>query len=154
MKHFDFTPLFRSSIGFDRLVYVFNKLVEKDLSSAYPPYNVERFGKTKYVITMAVAGFSAQDIEIIVENRVLSIHGKLHKQSQPIEYLHRGIAGRSFQKFFQLADYIKVIDAYLENGLLQITLEGEEPEKLKPKKIKICKSLTQHFLSHELDAST
>jgi molecular chaperone IbpA len=137
MKHFDFTPLFRSSIGFDRLAFVLDKLVEKDVASTYPPYNVERFGKNKYVITMAVAGFSVEDLEIIVENRVLSIYGEANKQKQTVEYIHRGIAGRSFQKFFQLADYIKVTDACLENGLLQITLEGEESEPVKPKKIKI-----------------
>lgn len=140
MKHFDFTPLFRSSIGFDRLVYVINQLVEKDVSNTYPPYNVERFNKSKYVITMAIAGFSVDDLEIIVENRVLGIFGKIQKPTQPIEYLHHGVAGRSFQKFFQLADYIRVTDACLENGLLQITLEGEEPEIMKAKKIKITKS--------------
>lgn len=137
MKHFDFTPLFRSSIGFDRLIYVINQWVEKDVSSAYPPYNVERFNKNKYVITMAVAGFALEDLEIIVENHVLGIYGKIQKLKQPVEYLHQGIAGRSFQKFFQLADYVKVTNASLEDGLLRITLEGEESELLKPKKIQI-----------------
>jgi molecular chaperone IbpA len=149
MKHFDFTPLFRLSIGFDRLVYVINRLVEKDLSSTYPPYNIERFNMNKYVITMAVAGFSTDDLEIIVEERVLGIYGKIQKPTQPLEYLHHGIAGRSFQKFFQLADYIKVTDACLEDGLLQVTLEGEAPEVPKAIKIKIIeKKEEQKLIKH------
>jgi len=139
MKPYDFAPLFRSTIGFDRVFYVLDSLTQKEPSSFYPPYNIERFGGSAYCITIAVSGFRAEDLEIILDNQMLCVQGQLTRQPETFEYLHHGISSHPFQKFFQLADYIKIIDAQLQNGLLKIYLEGEKPDKLKPIKIEIGK---------------
>ena len=136
MANFDFSPLFRSTIGFDRL----SRLMESALSnedSGYPPYNIEKTGNDSYRITMAVAGFAADDVTITVQENALVVTGKQKGNGDAQRYLHRGIAGRSFERRFQLADFIKVTGAALENGLLHVELAREVPEAMKPRTIKV-----------------
>jgi molecular chaperone IbpA len=128
MRTFDFSPLFRSSVGFDRLAQLMD--AARDDVPSYPPYNIERTGEDTYRITMAVAGFAENDIEITAQENALTVVGK---QS----LLYRGIAGRPFQRRFELAEYIRVTGASLENGLLHIELVREVPEAVKPRTIKI-----------------
>jgi molecular chaperone IbpA len=135
MNTFDLSPLFRSSIGFDRLT----RLLESSLTSdvAYPPYNIEKRGEHAYRITMAVAGFSQKDIDIVSQDNVLTIRGKASGEQESAQYLYRGIAGRAFERRFQLADHVEVEGARLENGLLHVDLVRRIPEALKPRKIEI-----------------
>ena len=136
MANFDFSPLFRSTIGFDRL----SRLMESALSyedTGYPPYNIEKTGNDSYRITMAVAGFAADDVTITVQENALVVTGKQKGNGDAQRYLHRGIAGRSFERRFQLADFIKVTGAALENGLLHVELAREVPEAMKPRTIKV-----------------
>jgi molecular chaperone IbpA len=136
MTQFDFSPLFRSTIGFDRL----SRLVESALNvedSGYPPYNIEKTGNDAYRITMAVAGFGADDVTITVQENALIVSGKQKANGDAQRYLHRGIAGRTFERRFQLADFIKVTGAALENGLLHVELVREVPEAMKPRTIKV-----------------
>jgi len=136
MANFDFSPLFRSTIGFDRL----SRLMESALSyedTGYPPYNIEKTGNDAYRITMAVAGFAADDVTITVQENALVVTGKQKANGDAQRYLHRGIAGRSFERRFQLADFIKVTGAALENGLLHVELAREVPEAMKPRTIKV-----------------
>ena len=137
MVNLDFTPLYRSTIGFDRvptLLQAAAKLDGSDLS--YPPYNIEKTGEDDYLIVLAVSGFGKDDIEISREQNRLTVRGKAAERKDA-EYLYRGIAGRSFERRFDLADFIEVQGATLENGLLTIELKRELPEKLKPRKIEI-----------------
>ena len=137
MRHFDLTPLYRSTIGFDRLGSLLDTLgaFEGDTPS-YPPYNIERVGENEYRISMAVAGFGENDLAIEVKENTLSIRGE--KQAEvDTTYLHRGIAGRSFERRFQLADHVVVKGASLENGLLHVDLVRELPEAMKPRTIPI-----------------
>ena len=135
---FDLSPLFHTAIGFDRV----NQLLESALSAdqsalSYPPYNIERTGENAYRIVMAVAGFGEEDLDITVKENQLVVSGKLKDEGDQGRYLHRGIAGRAFERRFQLADYIRVDGARLVNGLLQVDLVREIPEALKPRTIKI-----------------
>jgi len=138
MRHFDLTPLYRSTIGFDRLGSLFDTLgaLEGDTPS-YPPYNIERVGENEYRISMAVAGFSENDLAIEVKENTLSIRGEKQIETEETTYLHRGIAARSFERRFQLADYVLVKGANLENGLLHVDLVRELPEAMKPRTIPI-----------------
>ena len=136
MTTYDFSPLFRSTIGFDRL----SRMMESALThedSGYPPYNIEKTGNDAYRITMAVAGFGADDVTITVQENALVVSGKQKGNGDAQRYLHRGIAGRSFERRFQLADFIKVTGASLENGLLHVELAREVPEAMKPRTIKV-----------------
>jgi molecular chaperone IbpA len=136
MRTYDLTPLFRSTIGFDRL----GRLLESSLAAdpvAYPPYNIEKLGENAYRIVMAVAGFGADDIDIVVQDNALTIRGKAQPEPETAQYLHRGIAGRAFERHFQLADHVEVDGALLENGLLNVELVRRIPEQLKPRKIEI-----------------
>jgi molecular chaperone IbpA len=135
MRTFDFSPLFRSSVGFDRLAQLMDSA--RDDVPTYPPYNIERTGEDQYRITMAVAGFAENDIEITAQENGLSVVGKQPKDEAPKSLLYRGIAGRPFQRRFELAEYIRVTGASLENGLLHIELVREVPEAVKPRTIKI-----------------
>jgi molecular chaperone IbpA len=138
MRDFDLSPLFRSSVGFDRLDKLFEAAfrdASRDVS--YPPYNIARTGENAYRITMAVAGFGEGDLDISVHENVLSIRGQIRDQEKDVAYLHRGIAQRAFEHRFQLADHVKVVDASLERGLLNLRLERVVPETLKPRKITI-----------------
>jgi molecular chaperone IbpA len=139
MRSFDLTPLFRSTVGFDHLSRMLDAAARLDEAAlSYPPYNIEKMGEDKYRITMAVAGFGESDIDIVVQEHMLLVTGKAHKdEGSPTQYLHRGIAGRSFERRFELAEYIRVDGAALVNGLLHIDLAREVPEAMKPRTIKI-----------------
>lgn len=138
MRAFDLTPLLRSSVGFDRFNRAFevaNRVDDAQLS--YPPYNIEKLGDDGYHITMAVAGFTESDIDITITEETLVIAGKQEAEEDDVTFLHRGIARRSFERRFQLADSIKVTGARLENGLLHVDLVREVPEHKKPRQIPI-----------------
>jgi molecular chaperone IbpA len=138
MSAFDFSPLFRSTIGFDRLMRLADAATRVDsAANAYPPYNIEKTGEDSYRLTMAVAGFGADDIEIVVQENALLVSSKTRKEEENGRYLHRGIARRAFERRFQLADHIKVVGASLDNGLLHVELVREVPEAMKPRTIQI-----------------
>ena len=137
MTSFDFTPLYRTSVGFDRLASMMSSANRQDQGNSYPPYNIRTMGENHYQITMAIAGFSEDDLDITTEHNHLVVTGKRAEEEEKGEYLHRGIATRSFERRFNLADHVKVVAASLENGLLHIELEREIPEAMKPRKIKI-----------------
>ena len=141
MRSYDLTPLFRSSIGFDRLMRLMDTSLRSDesSSSSYPPYNIEKLNDETYRLTMAVAGFKEDALMITVHDNVLVVAGKASMDDDNVQYLYRGIAGRAFERQFQLADFIKVGEAALENGLLRITLHREIPEAMKPRTIEISK---------------
>ena len=138
MRHFDLTPLYRSTIGFDRIGSLLDTLnaFESDTPS-YPPYNIERVSENAYRISMAVAGFGEGDLDIEVKENTLTIRGDKRAEQENSTFLHRGIAARSFERRFQLADYVTVKGATLENGLLHVDLERELPEAMKPRTIEI-----------------
>lgn len=137
MNTFDLSPLYRSAIGFDRLAEMLMNTQRGD--NGYPPYNIEAWGDDRYRITMAVAGFSDKDLEIVVEQNTLRVTGSRpeNEGDEQREVLYRGIANRAFERRFQLADHVKVVSARLENGLLHIDLKRELPEQMKPRKIEI-----------------
>jgi len=140
MDRFDFSPLFRSTIGFDRLARLVDSANRFDTASpTYPPYNIETTGEDSYRLTMAVAGFSRGEIDITVEKNSLVISGKAQKEDEETQgrYLHRGIARRAFERRFSLADHIKVSGASMDNGLLHVDLVREVPEEAKPRQIAI-----------------
>ncbi len=138
MDGFDFAPLFRSSIGFDRLTRLIDAAGQIDNGTlSYPPYNIEATGENAYRLTMAVAGFAADDLDVTAKEGVLLVSGKARKDEDSARYLHRGIARRAFERRFQLADHIRVAGASLDNGLLHVDLVREVPEALKPRKIAI-----------------
>jgi molecular chaperone IbpA len=137
MRTFDFAPLYRSAIGFDRLAQLFDDAQRGEAQASYPPYNIELVGEDKYQITMAVAGFDRSEIEIETERDTLKIAGRKQREETARNFLHRGIASRNFEHSFQLADHVRVMGAQLDNGLLNIKLAREIPEALKPRKIAI-----------------
>ncbi len=139
-NNFDFSPLLRSSIGFEninRLIDIATRAAEGD--NSFPPYNIEKVGTDAYRITMAVAGFTRAELDLTVQENTLVVTGKAADEAQPAErsFLHRGIAKRAFERRFQLADVIKVTGASYENGLLNIDLVREVPEHKKPRKVEI-----------------
>lgn len=139
MTTFDLTPLYRSAIGFDRLADMLSNASRVD-SNGFPPYNIESLGEDRYRITMAVAGFSDDDLDIVTEQNTLTVSGGKSEDERAEgdhQYLYRGIATRSFERRFQLADHVRVTGAALENGLLHIELARELPEKMKPRRIEI-----------------
>lgn len=139
MRTFDFSPLYRSTIGFDHLSSLLDSVSQREQSQpSYPPYNIELIDKDHYRITMAIAGFVEEEIEIQSERQTLTVKGKKPQTDEKDRnYLHQGIAGRDFERVFQLADHVKVIGASLENGLLNVNLEREIPEAMKPRKIAV-----------------
>jgi molecular chaperone IbpA len=137
MDGFDFTPLFRSTIGFDRLFRLADDATRFDGGLSYPPYNIEATGENAYRLTMAVAGFAPDELEVTVKENVLLVSGKSKKDAAETAYLHRGIARRAFERRFQLAEHIRVTGASLDNGLLSVDLVREVPEEKKPRKIEI-----------------
>jgi molecular chaperone IbpA len=138
MPDLDFSPLFRSTIGFDRLMRVADAATRVDAASlSYPPYNIETTGENAYRLTMAVAGFSPEELDIAVKESDLTVSGKAKNGEDKGRYLHRGIARRAFERHFQLADHIKVVGASLANGMLHIDLVRDVPETAKPRKIAI-----------------
>ncbi len=139
MRNVDLSPLYRSFIGFDHLASLLDSANRAEKSNGYPPYNIESVSEEKYRITMAIAGFSENELEIQSEQNTLVVKGIKAEQKEQKKYLYQGIAERNFERRFQLGDYIKVIGAEMENGLLHIELEREIPEALKPRKIEIGK---------------
>lgn len=137
MRHFDFAPLYRSTIGFDRLAQLFDNAAGVDVEGGYPPYNIERVAETEYRITMAVAGFAEDEINIEVKDTSLLVKGEKKAEDGERQYLHRGIAGRSFERRFQLADFVEVKGANLKDGLLSVDLQRNLPERMKPRTIAI-----------------
>jgi len=133
---FDLTPLYRSTVGFDHLAQLLGDLAQSDAPN-WPPYNIERLGENEYRITMAVAGFTPDDLRIEMKENTLTVSGSKPEKMAEGELLHQGIAARSFERRFQLADYVEVEKAELENGLLHIWLKRELPEAMKPKAIPI-----------------
>ncbi|QMV12814.1 Hsp20 family protein [Vibrio spartinae] len=136
MRTVDFTPLYRNAIGFDRLFNLMETANAKNGSSGYPPYNIEQKDENQYRITMAVAGFAEQDLEITQQENTLIVQGERQPEDEK-KYIYQGIAERNFERKFQLADYVKVVGATMENGLLHVDLEREIPEAMQPRKIAI-----------------
>jgi molecular chaperone IbpA len=141
MTHFDFSPLFRSSVGFDRMMrLVETSMQQTEAANGYPPYNIEKTAEDHYRITVAVAGFGEDDLALEVNQNVLTIEGRKKEDDGEAAYLYRGIAGRSFKRQFQLADHVKVDEARLDNGLLVVDLVREVPEAMKPRRIAVSTS--------------
>ncbi len=140
MTRYDLSPLFRSTVGFDRLARLVDSATRlDDAAVTYPPYNIEKTGEDAYRVTMAVAGFTSDELDIVLHENALTVSGK-GKENEQGEFLHRGIARRAFERRFQLADHIKIAGATLANGLLDIELVRQVPEQLKPRKIEIVSS--------------
>ncbi len=138
MRAFDLTPLYKSTVGFDHLASLLDTMAGGELNgSTYPPYNIERMGDNEYRISMAVAGFSEDDLNIVVKENTLTITGEKEEVTGERDFLHQGIAARSFERRFELADHVQVIGASMENGLLHVDLERKIPEAMKPRSIAI-----------------
>jgi molecular chaperone IbpA len=136
MRTVDFTPLYRNAIGFDRLLNMMETSSAKNSAAGYPPYNIEQQGENRYRITMAVAGFADEQLDITQKENMLIVRGE-SKAEEEKTYVYQGIAERDFERKFQLADYVKVVGATLKNGLLHVDLEREIPEAMQPRKIAI-----------------
>ena len=139
MRHVDFAPLYRSTVGFDRLFSLLDSQTLADNGQTYPPYNIERTGENAYRVTLAVAGFGDEELSIEARENVLTVKGEKaeSQESDQYETLYRGIAGRAFERRFQLAEYVEVKGAALKNGLLHIDLVRVIPEAMKPRRIAI-----------------
>ncbi|ASI89454.1 MULTISPECIES: Hsp20 family protein [Vibrio] len=136
MRTVDFTPLYRNAIGFDRLFNMMEANTAKNASGGYPPYNIEQQDENHFRITMAVAGFAEEQLDLTQKENLLIVKGE-RKAEEGKNYVYQGIAERDFERKFQLADYVKVVGASMENGLLHVDLEREIPEAMKPRKIEI-----------------
>lgn len=141
MRHFDLSPLYRSTIGFDHLADLIDSMTTVGNDGGFPPYNIERLAENEYRITMAVAGFSRDDLTIEEKQGTLSIRGEKKTSGEKREFMHRGIAERDFSRTFQLADHVEVRAADLKDGLLHIDLVRNLPEKMKPRRVEIGKSI-------------
>lgn len=139
MRAYNLNPLFRSSIGFDRFGDILDTVFQTEQGAVgYPPYNIAKLGDDDYRISMAVAGFTEDDLDVTVRDSQIVVTGKVaESDGQPATYLHRGIATRAFERKFNLADHVRVVDAKLSNGLLEIDLTHEVPEAMKPRHIAI-----------------
>ena len=137
MHTFDLSPLFRTSVGFDRLNHLFDAALRVDEGASFPPYNIEKLDEDSYRISIAIAGYGEEDVEVLVKDNTLSVTGKIGDGEKRPSYLYRGIAGRAFARRFQIADHIKVTDVKLANGLLHIDLVRELPEEMRPRRIAI-----------------
>ena len=144
MRHVDFSPLYRSTVGFDRLFSMLDGATQPEQAQTYPPYNIERTGETTYRVTMAVAGFDETELSIEAHANVLTVKGEKSEEegAEKSEYLYRGIAKRAFERRFQLADHVEVQAASLKNGLLHIDLLRNIPEAMKPRRIAIVSDVT------------
>ena len=150
MRTIDLTPLYRSSVGFDRMANMLDSAMRREQSqSGYPPYNIEVTGDNDYEITVAVAGFEQSELNLEVENGILTVSGKKAEQDKDAKYLHEGIATRSFQRKFNLADHVEVRGAKVRNGMLHISLVREVPEEMKPRTIAIAADGEQGTLEHQ-----
>jgi len=136
MRTFDPTPLWRSTIGFDRFFDLLDQSARLTTEDVYPPYNIERTGEDQYQISLALAGFGPDDVTITAEQNVLTVEGNKAEKAET-EYLYQGISGRPFRRVFNLADYVQVKGASFDNGLLRIELAREIPEAMKPRRVAI-----------------
>ncbi|GLK65969.1 Hsp20 family protein [Paracoccus kondratievae] len=141
MRNFDLTPLYRATVGFDRMVDVMDRALSADIAS-YPPYNIEKTGENSYCISLAVAGFSADDLNVEVRDGAVIVSGRKAAEDENRTFLHRGIATRAFERRFTLADHVRVEGASHADGMLNIDLVREVPEALKPRRIEIAKQGT------------
>lgn len=140
MRHFDFAPLYRASVGFDQLAEMMDRVLTNDTPQAgYPPYNIEKTADDAYRISIAVAGFADDELSVEVKDGALHVSARKQDEAAQRQYLHRGIATRAFERRFHLADHVRVIGASHENGMLHIDLAREIPEALKPRRIEIAK---------------
>jgi molecular chaperone IbpA len=139
MRNIDLSPLWRSTVGFDRLFHLLDDPLRYAAEENYPPYNIERTGGDEYRISLAVAGFDADEITITAEQSMLTVEGRKSEKGEH-RYLYRGISARPFRRLFNLADYVQVKGASFENGMLQIELVREIPEAMKPRKIEVTSS--------------
>jgi len=146
---FDFSPLYRSTVGFDRVAEMLDRATRVEPMTSWPPYNIEKTGEDQYRITMAVAGFSADEIEMTQHENSLLVTGRKHPEPEGVQILHRGIATRSFKQTFDLADHVKVTGADMKNGLLTVELKREVPEELKPRRIEIASSVGQKVIGQD-----
>ena len=137
MTNFDFSPLYRSTVGFDHLASLFDSLAGDRNQTSWPPYNIEAVTDDRYRISMAVAGFTDEEIEVVAENNTLTISAEKNEKDTDRRYLYRGIAERNFRRQFRLENHVKVTSATLENGLLHVDLVREIPEAMKPRRIAI-----------------
>jgi molecular chaperone IbpA len=139
MRTFDLTPFYRSTVGFDRLFSLLDQVSGVDTAPGYPPYNIERTGENAYRISVAVAGFSEPELSIVAKENTLTIRGEKQNKTEENkgDVLYQGIAARTFERVFQLADHVEVKGAALENGLLHVDLKREVPEAMKPRQIRI-----------------
>lgn len=158
MRQVDFSPLYRSTVGFDRLFNMFDTMTQPESVQSYPPYNIERLSENSYRISMAVAGFSEDEIDIEAQRNQLTVKGEKSREeddSETSDFLYRGIASRSFERRFQLADHVEVVGAQLQNGLLHIELKREIPEEMKPRKIAVqaikASNLNKRVHKHDID---
>ncbi len=141
MRNFDLTPLYRATVGFDKIADMMDRALAQDLGgSTYPPYNIEKTADDAYCISIAVAGFADDDLSVELRDGALIVTGRKEKDTADRTYLHRGIATRNFERRFQLADHVKVTGASHADGMLHITLEREIPERLRPRQIAITKA--------------
>jgi len=134
---YDFSPLYRSTVGFDRLFDMLDRATRVEPMTDWPPYDVEKTGEDQYRVTMAVAGFAPDEIQVLQQESTLDVSGQKQGSDETAQVLHRGMANRAFKQSFNLADHVKVTGASLENGLLTIELKREVPEALKPRRIEI-----------------
>ena len=146
---FDLSPLYRSTVGFDRLFDMLDQVTDVEPVPVWPPYNVEKVGDDHYRVVMAVAGFAPDEIEIVQKDNALLVSGRKQPEDETVQVLHRGIADRPFRQSFNLANYVTVTDAKLENGLLVIDLVREVPEELKPRRIEIASGGGPKTIEHE-----
>lgn len=157
MRQVDFSPLYRSTVGFDRLFNMFDTMTQPEGVQSYPPYNIERLSENSYRISMAVAGFSEDEIDIEAQRNQLTVKGEKSREddNDDSEFLYRGIASRSFERRFQLADHVEVVGAHLQNGLLHIELKREIPEEMKPRKITVqtvkASNTNKNVLKHNIE---
>lgn len=147
MRTYDFAPLWRSTIGFDRLFDLLDETT-RAAEDSYPPYNIERLGEDRYQISLALAGFRADEITITAEQNVLAVEGRKAEKEQR-EFLYQGISARPFNRRFNLADYVQVKDAHFEDGLLRIELLREIPEAMKPRRIAIDGAPSQKIIEQQ-----
>jgi molecular chaperone IbpA len=137
MRTIDFSPLYRSAVGFDRLAALLDAAASQDSPSGYPPYNIERLGENDYRVEIAVAGFKPEELQVDVKENLLTVQGRKSGSDDSRRFLHRGLAERNFERRFQLADFMVVTEAKLADGLLSVSLRRELPEQLKPRTIPI-----------------
>ncbi|MEM7709580.1 MAG: Hsp20 family protein [Pseudomonadota bacterium] len=140
MRTYDFTPLYRATVGFDRMASLLDRAMAADTATTYPPYNIEKTGENDYRISIAVAGFTADELNIEARDNALTITARKGETEDKRTYLHRGIAQRAFEKTFQLADHVHVTGAGHADGMLHVELERQVPEALKPRRIEIAKA--------------